>query len=119
MSPPTPYPTGCSPSPPISRANGSAGQDLAIGLMIGEIRAAAHHTHARLDRIDHRLESGDRRMSEMTDRIASLERRPTSDVPTVEWLVKDALRYIVPLGVLYVTGSLEAALMWLKMLAAK
>lgn len=110
------HPSGWPPWPPSSSANG---HDLGLGLIIGEIRAQAVQTHEQLHRIDCRLEAGDARMSELSDRIGHLERRPSSEVPPAERLIKDGLRYLVPLGVLWGTGSVDAAAMWLKMLAGK
>lgn len=118
--PPHPYPPRVSASSQsISSANGHVYDPFAVGMLMGEIRQQGNHTRERLDRIDHLLEHGDRRMSEMTERIASLERRPSAEIPATERWVKDALRYAIPVAVLYGTGSVDAAAMWLKMLAVK
>lgn len=79
-------------------------------MMIGEIRSAAHHTHLRLDRIDHRLEQGDHRMGEITERIAVLEKKPTETIPAIERLFKDMIRYGVLAWTAWATGSIEAAI---------
>jgi len=102
-----------SPEDDWDRINGHA-----VPMMLGRLLERSDHTITQLGRIESRMEAGDQRMGEMTERIAALEQRPDA-IPSAERWVKDALRYAVPLGVLYGTGSLEAAQMWLKMLIHK
>jgi hypothetical protein len=84
-------------------------QDLGmhIGHLIGRSEAILHH----LARIDRRLCQGDERMDELAEGIRRIEKmqETTSAGPAERW-AKDLLRWLVPLGALWATGSLEAAL---------
>lgn len=65
-------------------------------------------TTGRLDRIDRRLERGDARMTGLSQRIAAIETRKAG-IPTWERTVKAALPYLIGLGTLWGTGSIDVA----------
>jgi len=81
--------------------------NLNLGIMIGEVHYMSRQTVTRLEKIDHRLEAGDHRMTAIEGRLMSVERRPR--IPEWERRIKWALKYAVPLAVLQLTGSIDAA----------
>lgn len=78
-----------------------------VGMILGRLLERSETTVRRLDTIDERLRSGDRTMSELREDVASLKKEPR--IGAAERLIKEGLRYLVPLGVLWATGSLDAA----------
>lgn len=101
--------------------NGSIANHLLMRLL-DQSQAAA----LQLTRIEGRLVAGDTRMdqietmqsrtiSDMTRRVAALERRQdrqesgAAHVPRLELRVKWALRYLILIGTLWGTGSVDAA----------
>ena len=90
------------------------GQPHDISLLIGRLLEQQANTDRRMDRHETRLEAGDDRMDEMSERIASLEttaKSPRSSaMPRWEVIVKTVLPYAIGLATLLVTGSLEQAI---------
>lgn len=84
--------------------NGSIVHDLLMRLL-----DRSHTTEIQLSRIEGRLVSGDKRMGAIEDRLTRQERLGKR-VPRWEHHAKWALRYLIPAGALWLTGSLELAL---------
>lgn len=96
------------------------GQDLNIGLMLGQLMQGQRETFGRLDKIDDRLVQGDKRMSSIEDSVKKLEKPASpSSLGTTERLIKQSLQWAVPGGVLWWTGSIDQALKVLAALGAK
>jgi hypothetical protein len=85
-------------------------EDSRTQIILGRLLERSEAILHRLNGIDGRLETGDRRMGEMTDRIAALERRKKDAMPAIERGIKVLLPYLIGLVTLAATGSIEKAL---------
>lgn len=81
-----------------------------LSLIMGRLLERSEATVNRLDRIDRRLESGDARMDQISERIAALETRKADPMPNWERVVKSAVPYLIFLTALLGTGSIDAAI---------
>lgn len=80
---------------------------MIMGRLLERSDATLHH----ICRIDRRLELGDARMTELAKSIEAIEAAQSkAAIGSVERWSKDLARYLVPLGVLWATGSIETAL---------
>ena len=80
---------------------------MTLGRLLERSDATLHH----IGRIDRRLELGDIRMTELAKSIEAIEAaQAKAAIGSVERWAKDLARYLVPLGVLWATGSIETAL---------
>jgi hypothetical protein len=79
--------------------------------MLGRLLERSEQTLDRLDRIEQRLESGDRKFQDLERQICSRAACRRSDpVPGLEKAVKAAIPYLIALVVLLATGQAETAL---------
>ena len=85
-----------------------------LSMLMGRVLERSEATIIRLDRIDSRLEIGDARMDTLSAHLGAMEKTSTK-LGGWEKALKAPLPYIVGLGTLAATGSLDAAL---KVLAA-
>lgn len=86
-----------------------------LSMVLGRLLERSEATLERLDRIDRRLEDGDGRMDEISERIASLEANKADPMPGWERKLKGVAPYLIFTAALAGTGSIEGAL---KILAA-
>lgn len=91
--------------------HGANGYDLNIGLMLGRLLQGQETTNGllrqhgdRLDQIDTRLAHGDQEFQNLREEL-----KAAKEAGQVAAWVKDLARYLVPLGVLWLTGSIDAA----------
>lgn len=85
-----------------------------LSMLMGRVLERSEATIVRLDRIDSRLEIGDARMDTLSSQLGAMEKTPAK-LGGWEKALKAPLPYIVGLGTLAATGSIDAAL---KVLAA-
>lgn len=90
-----------------------------LSLIMGQLLERSEATVSRLDRIDRRLEAGDERMDQIAERIAAIEARKAEPIPNAERWLKGVAPYIIFLGALAGTGSIDAALKVLSALGGK
>lgn len=82
--------------------------DHSVPLLLGQLLQHASHTARGIDKIEARLEQGAARMDRMTDEIRALQQaQAAARVGPLERWIKDALVWLLPLGVLLATGNLD------------
>jgi len=90
-----------------------------LSMLMGRLLERTETVVDRLDRIDHRLQTGDARMDEIAERIARLEAAKVEAMPAAERLIKAALPYGIGLAALLGTGSIDAAVKIITALGGK
>ncbi len=93
--------------------------DFNLGMMLGRIASGQETLIGDVREIKTRLQDGDDRMDRIEGDIHDLRNRksPPSSVSSAERWAKQAAQYVIPGGVLWATGSLDAALKVLQALA--
>lgn len=81
-----------------------------IAMTLGQLDGRSEEMLRRLSSIDGRLKEGDQRMNDLGESIKKLEQaHEKTTIGAIERWIKEGLRFLIPLGVLWATGSIEAA----------
>ena len=113
------------PSPPTGRWPGAHDPTTLLGILLERSEWLCHG----MTKIDQRLEAGDRRMDEITERSRHVERtldqikaareKPEREMPAWERMAKALLPYlIVPLAA-WASGSWQVAIDLLRVMAGR
>lgn len=77
-----------------------------LAMMMGRLLERSETTVQRLDRIDNRLEQGDRKFSELA---AAIEKAGKASVSDREKIIARLATVAIYLGLAWITGSVETA----------
>lgn len=100
--------------------------DFDLGMLLGRIASGQERLIGDVREIKTRLQDGDQWMQSSDQRMERIEsdihdlrnrKSPPSSVSSAERWAKQAAQYLIPGGVLWATGSIDAALKVLQALA--